>query len=135
MYSIYLERYKNDNNLVFHCDIRDTFFQKDVFKYYKSNKSFLVVVLEDDTLSNEMNKKWILNYACEQKYKFIKNESIICLDSLLGTPDKFLEFSKTLYKNLKDNLKDIDQGITNYSKYYLHQLFFGIFLLLLVFLH
>ena len=63
-----------------------------------------------------MNKKWILNYAGEQKCKFNKNESIICLCFLLGTPDKFLEFSKTLYKNLKENLKDNDQGITNYSK-------------------
>ncbi len=89
MYSIYLEIYKNDNNLVFHCDIRDTFLQKDVFKYYKSNKYFSVVALEDDTLSNEMNKNWILNYAGEHKCKFIKNESIICLGSFLGTPDKF----------------------------------------------
>ena len=89
IYSIYLKRYKNDYNFVFHCDIRDTFFQKDVFKYYKSNKSFLVVVLENDSLSNEMNKKWILNYAGEHKCKFIKNESIICLGSFLGTPDKF----------------------------------------------
>ena len=89
IYSIYLKRYKNDYNFVFHCDIRDTFFQKDVFKYYKSNKYFSVVALEDDTLSNEMNKNWILNYAGEHKCKFIKNESIICLGSFLGTPDKF----------------------------------------------
>ena len=65
-----------------------------------------------------MNKKWILNYAGEQKCKFIKNKSIICLGSLLGTLDKFLEFSKTLYKNLKENLKDIDQGNTNYMIFY-----------------
>ena len=65
-----------------------------------------------------MNKKWILNYAGEQKCKFIKNKSIICLGFLLGTPDKFLEFSKTLYKNLKENLKDIDQGNTNYMLFY-----------------
>ena len=48
-----------------------------------------------------MNKKWILNYAGKQKYKFIKNEAIICLGSLLGTPDKFLNFLKPYIKILR----------------------------------
>ena len=118
LYANYLERNKNAYNLVFHCDIRDTFFQKDVFKYYKTNKSFLGVALEDDTLNNEMNKKWIIDYAGEQKYKLIKNERIICLGSVWGTPDKFLEFSEALFKKLKENPQGIDQGIANYMFYY-----------------
>ena len=34
MYITFLEINKNLYNLVFHCDIRDTFFQKDVFDYF-----------------------------------------------------------------------------------------------------
>jgi len=118
MYANYLEINKNKYNLVFHCDIRDTYFQKDVFKYYANNKSFLGVALEDDTLKNKINKKWLLDYVGEQKYKKIQNERIICVGSIWGTSDKFLEFSKVFSKNLQENPQAIEQGIANYMLYY-----------------
>ena len=118
MYVNYLERNKNSYNLVFHCDIRDTFFQKDVFNYYNSDKPFLGISLEDGKLDNEINKKWIIDYAGEQKFKEIQNERIICVGTLWGTDDKFLEFSKAFSKKLKENPQYIEQGIANYMFYY-----------------
>ena len=118
MYVNYLERNKNSYNLVFHCDIRDTFFQKDVFNYYNSDKPFLGISLEDGKLDNAINKKWIIDYAGEQKFKEIQNERIICVGTLWGTDDKFLEFSKAFSKKLKENPQYIEQGIANYMFYY-----------------
>ena len=118
MYVNYLEINKNTYNLIFHCDIRDTFFQKDVFNYYNSDKPFLGIFLEDGRLDNEINKKWIIDYVGIQKFKEIQNERIICLGSMLGTYDKFLEFSKAFSKELKENSQYNDQGIANYMFYY-----------------
>ena len=43
-------------NLVFTTDLRDSFFQRDVFKCYeKNNKSFLGVAIEDGILTHEIS--------------------------------------------------------------------------------
>ena len=73
MYSDFLKEKKNDYNLVFSADIRDTIFQKDVFKYYENNKNFLGLALEDGTLNETINKKWIISYAGPEKHKYIMN--------------------------------------------------------------
>jgi len=65
-------------NLVFAADIRDTFFQQDVFKLYNSSKPFLGVALEETTIDNEINREWIVNAFGEEIYKSMINERIIC---------------------------------------------------------
>ena len=78
MYSDFLKDKKNKYNLILHTDIRDTFFQKDIFKYYENyNQPFLGVAIEDGNLNENKNKKWIINYVGEEIYKKIKNERII----------------------------------------------------------
>jgi hypothetical protein len=124
LYINFLEINKNLYNFVFHCDIRDTFFQKDVFKYFSNHepylnyKSFLGVTLEDDTLNEKIDKKWIIDYVGEEKHKIIQNERIICVGTMWGTIDKFLEFSIAFWEKLKESPKSIEQGIANYMFYY-----------------
>lgn len=87
------ENFLNDNkgkyNLVLSADSRDVIFQSDIFKLYQNGKSFLGVPLEDLSLSEEMNKKWLISAYGEKLYKTIENERIICLSIVWGTTDKF----------------------------------------------
>ena len=120
------EDYLNDNqgkyNLVFTTDIRDTFFQSDVFNYYESTKPFLGLAIEDGTLTEKMNKEWIINAFGEDLHKTIANERIICLGTIWGTPDKVKDFSKIMWEKLisewSKRLYVVDQGIGNYLIYH-----------------
>ena len=118
MYIDFLNENINKYKLVFSTDIRDTFFQADVFKYYENHGPFLGVAVEDGTLKQEFNKKWIINYVGEEKYSIIKKERIICVGSIWGTYDKFLEFSNVFWERLKSSPGSIEQGIANYMLYY-----------------
>ena len=110
--------FKIKDNLVLHCDVGDTFFQSDVFKYYKDYDPFLGVAIEDETLKENYNKKWIIDYVGIKKYKKIQNERIICAGQIWGNVDKFLEFSIMLWKRIKSCPKTTDQGIADYMFYY-----------------
>ena len=118
MYADFLKDKKNKYKLVLHTDVRDTFFQKDVFKYYENYKPFLGVAIEDGTLNGTINKKWIIDYVGEEKHRKIKDERIICVGQIWGTIDKFLEFSIFFYNKLQASPNAIEQGICNYWIYY-----------------
>ena len=117
MYIVFLKDKRNEYNLVLSADVRDTFFQKDVFKYYENHEPFLGISIEDGTLEEEFNKRWIIDYVGEEKYKTVQNERIICAGSIWGTLDKFLEFSEIIWDKLLIHLKTTDQGILNYLFY------------------
>ena len=76
MYIDYLKRNKNKYKLIFSGDVRDIFFQKDIFEYYKDYEPFLGVALEDGTLTCKYNSRWIIDYVGIEKYNIIKNERI-----------------------------------------------------------
>ena len=118
MYIDFLKERKNEYNIVFSSDVRDTFFQKDVFKIYENHEPFLGVAIEDGTLNEEVNKKWIIDFVGEEIHKEIKNEKIICVGSIWGTLDKFLEFSSIFWEKLLINHQNVEQGIANYLFYY-----------------
>lgn len=118
MYLDFLKKKKEDYNLVFSSDIRDTIFQKDIFTFYENHKPFLGVAIEDGTLTHKLNKKWIVNFVGVEKHKIIQNERIICVGSIWGTANKFLEFSSLFWENLIANRHSIEQGIANYLFYY-----------------
>ena len=119
------EEYINNNidkyNLIFTTDIRDTFFQQDVFKFYDSSKSFLGFSIEEGDLREETNKGWIIDAFGEDIYKTMENERIICGGAVWGTPDKFIELSQLLWSVLKTErsikVDIIDQSVVNY---YIH---------------
>jgi len=118
IYFDFLNKKKSEYELIFIADIRDTFFQRDIFKCYENRKSFIGISIEDGTLNQGINKKWVKDFAGEEKQNTIKNERIICFGSIWGTLDKILEFSNIFWEKLKSNTNSTDQGIGNYLFYY-----------------
>ena len=118
LYLNFLIQNRQKYNFVMHCDVRDTVFQKDIFQYFENYQPFLGVALEDGILAQTVNKRWIVNYAGEEIHKKIKTERIICIGSLWGTIDKFIEFSNYFWYKLIKNQTSIEQGIANYIFYY-----------------
>ena len=119
--SHFLRKNLDKYHLVFTSDVRDAFFQKDVFKYYEHiDKSFLGLAYENGFLSQEsVNKKWIIDAFGEAYYKTFTTERVICMGTLWGTPDKVLQFSDKIFEILKTKPKVIDQAIGNYIIYHL----------------
>ena len=122
LYADFLNNNPNKYNLVFTADIRDVIFQQDIFKFYNSKKPFLGVAIEDDFLSEKLDKKWIIEAYGEELHKTIENERIICLGTIWGTEDIFKEFSYILWENLKSDKflanKVRDQAVGNYLIYH-----------------
>lgn len=122
IYEDYLNSNINKYNIVFSADLRDVFFQKDLFQYYNGNKSFLGVALEEDNLTELINKKWLIDAYGEDLYKTIENQRIICVGTIWGTINKFIEFSKIMWEQLDSEwslrLNVIDQAVGNYIIYH-----------------
>lgn len=119
MFINFLEENKNRYNLVFSVDVRDSFFQKDVFIHYANYSSFLGLALEDGILSEKINKNNIIKLAGIEKHNKIKDERIICMGTVLGTSREFLEFSNIMWEKLKlYNYPLSDQGLANFLFYY-----------------
>ena len=115
LYKDFLLINKNKYNMVFTADIRDTIFQKDIFKYYNAyKKPFIGLFLEDNIIKNQIyNKIWV-NYFCPKAN--IWNKTIICSGTIIGTVDKFIEFCDILWKYVvkwKDYNNMREQGIVN----------------------
>ena len=117
LYEDFLKENKDKYNMVFTADVRDTIFQKDIFQYYDSSKSFLGVFLEDGSMRSKTNRIWVQKFCNESEYKTIENEAVICSGTLIGTVDKFLEFSHALWDTVKDKKRVVDQGGANYLLY------------------
>ena len=122
IYGDFLCDNKDKYKIVFTSDIRDTFFQLDVFQFYNNYNSFLGVAIEDGILTDQINKQWIINIYGLTIYEKIKNERIICSGTVWGTTDKFYEFSKMMWRPFEINRTlgryIYDQGIANYLIYY-----------------
>ena len=69
--------------------------------------------LEDGTLQEEVNKNWTISYCGKESYQTIKNERIICVGTIWGTIDKFMEFSIILYQALLKKPSAMEQGVAN----------------------
>ena len=127
LYFDFLNDKKDVYNIIFATDIKDTIFQKDVFKFYENKGSFLGLAIEDGTLQEEVNKKWVIGYIGEKLYETIKHERIICVGTIWGTLNKFMEFSNILYKTLSSHPSAIEQGVANFLFY--HDKIFNNFIL------
>lgn len=117
LYEEFLRNNSDKYNLVLSIDVRDSFFQKDIFKYYENIESFLSLAIEDGYLSERTNKGWIINAFGYNVYNTIKNERIICGGTVLGSIDKIIEFSSIIWKimNKSNNSREnwIDQAVIN----------------------
>jgi hypothetical protein len=117
IYENFLNENKYEYNLVLTTDLRKSFFQLDVFKFYDTQKSFLGVAVENGILNNVINHNWIIGKYTEESYSTIRNESIIDGRTIWGTLDKFMDFSKLMWENLNVLLdvenNEIEQVIAN----------------------
>ena len=132
LYKDFLSENKDRYKLVFAVDLRDSFFQRDVFKDYENiKKPFLGIAIEDGILSEPINKKWIINAYGKNLYKTIEHERIICVGTIWGTVDKFYEFSRIMWRKLNSKWsiknKVIEQAVTNFLIY--HDKMFNEFLI------
>ena len=123
LYEDFLRKNTDKYNLVLLIDVGDSFFQKNIFKYYENiSKSFLSFSLEDGYLSQKINKNWIKKAFGNKVYNAIKHERIICGGTVLGSLDKIMEFSSIIWKIMKQSdvsrKKWIDQAVINYIIYY-----------------
>ncbi len=122
LYDEYLSNNTNKYNMVLHVDVRDSFFQRDLFEIYKNNKKpFVGVSIENGTLTNKINSKWMKDIYGDNIYQIIQNEKIICGGALWGTADKFLEINRKIWEEIKMKLHKNsinDQSVTNYLIYY-----------------
>ena len=117
LYKDFLKENKDKYNMIFTADLRDTIFQKDLFQFFNSNKSFLGVFLEDGLMTNKANRIWVLQFCNEEEFNKIENETVICAGTIIGTADKFFEFSYELWYTVKNRKGVQDQGGTNYLIY------------------
>lgn len=80
------------------------------------------LALEDGYLYHHLNKLWITTAFGSNVYNAIKHERIICGGTILGSLDKFIEFSSIIWKIMnQSNIsreKWIDQAVINYLIYY-----------------
>ena len=118
IYFDFLKERKDEYNLIFASDIRDTIFQKDVFQLYEDKGAFLGIAIEDGTLQEYYNKNWTIGFCGEKLYNTIKHERIICVGTIWGTLDKFMEFSDILYQTLSTHPNTIEQGVANFLFYH-----------------
>jgi hypothetical protein len=121
LYEDYLSKNQDRYNLVFSADIRDVFFQRDLFQLYDFKKSCLGIAIEDGTLSNSINRDWFIKAYGEELYKTIMNERIFCVGTVWGTIDKFLIFAKTMGNRLSSVANKewgIEQAVGNFIIYH-----------------
>ena len=101
--------------------IRDTIFQKDIFQFYNSKKSFFEVAEEENTLEQRTNKRWMLTLCDKTVYnEYFKNKPVICAGLAIGTPDKFIEYNNSIIKMAHGKIFGIrgDQRYLNYLVYH-----------------
>jgi len=124
LYEDYLNENDGKYKLVLTTDLRDSIFQKDLFKLYENHKPFLGIAKEDLYLSEGMNREWLETAYGVDVAKSLRNKRIFCIGTLWGTVDKFKEASDMLWKKLgsewSTKLKVIEQGVFNYLIYIDH---------------
>ena len=122
LYEEYLQDRLYKYNMVLHVDIRDTFFQRDLFQLYEKSGSFIGLPLEEGKLSEEINSGWLKNQFGEKIYEELKNKQIICSGTIWGTVDKFYELVKNIWKEIQKKstykFSILDQSTTNYLIYH-----------------
>jgi len=111
LFSDFLKENQDKYNLVLATDVKDVIFQRDIFPYYNSTKSFISFNLEDTTLRNPLSKNWVKNFCkTNEEYLKIADKPVINEGTIISTVDKFIEFADILWQTIS-NLSGInDRG-------------------------
>ncbi len=89
----FINERRSDYDMVLTADIRDVFFQRDLFKLCDASKPFLGIALEDKLIGEcPFNTTWIRNGYDEETYRAIKDKNAICMGTIWGTCSEFLRF-------------------------------------------
>ena len=119
LFSDFLKEKGDEYNLVFYADVKDVIFQKDIFKFYNYNKSFIGFTLEDITLRNPLSKNEVKPFCKNnQQYNEIADERVISGGTIIASVDKFIEFADSLSQTIENFTNIFDQGAINYLIYY-----------------
>lgn len=122
LYEEFLRDKLDKYNMVLHADIRDIFFQKDIFQLYENKGKFIGLGLESGTISEQRNANWMKNQYGEKIFEELKNEKIICSGTIFGTAAEFYLLVKNIWEQiLLKSPYDInihDQTATNYLIYH-----------------
>lgn len=122
LYRDYLREHADDYNMVFTADVRDTIFQSDVFKCYEDSGAFLGIALEEDTLSNEINKGWLTARYGRAVYESMKQQRIIFTGTVWGTAQEFLSFTSAMVEHINSQdypyFRVCDQAAGNWLIYH-----------------
>ena len=122
IYEDYLSDKLDKYNMVLHVDVRDTYFQKDIFKFYKNKKKFIGIALEDGKMTDKWSRIWITGQYSTEMYEELKNKTMICSGTIWGTVDKFLELAKFIWKEIEKkssySFTILDQSSETYLIYH-----------------
>ena len=119
----YLSERVNDYDIVFAAGCRDVIFQSDVFKYYENTGKFLGAALEDAYLINAvLNKRWLVDRYGTAVWESMKDNRILCADTIWGTAQEFLSFTSAMTAHLNSDEYDkssaVDQAAENWLIYH-----------------
>ena len=108
--------------MVFHADIRDTIFQKDIFKIYENNHRFIGLSLENANISERINADWMKRQYGKEIYEELKDKQVINSGVIWGTTKEFYELVKNIWNEIEakspyENWVQ-DQTATNYIIYH-----------------
>ena len=99
-YGIFLNFLKDKNykNILF-CDCRDIYFQSNPFDFnYKGEINFF---LEDKKIMDcPVNSNWMKKTYGEKVFNSLKNKTILCGGTILGSYDKIKEYLNLMISNL-----------------------------------
>jgi hypothetical protein len=133
----YLRKFLNNNcskyNKVLFTDVRDVFFQKNIFNVFRK-KSFISFFQEDSLIKDCMtNSLWLKRVFNDEINPIFNNKFIICAGTIIGDSQTILKYLNLICRNLKKfNMKKniidyilrrpvskgfLDQPICNYLVY------------------
>ncbi|MBQ7155612.1 MAG: hypothetical protein IJR85_08685 [Synergistaceae bacterium] len=124
IYYDFLKDNTDKYDMVLTADVRDVIFQRDLFKLCDSSKPLLGIALEDFTIGEDSqnNAKWIINAYGNDIYQELKDNTIICVGTVWGTTEEFMNYSSVMSDILNSEwslrLHVIEQGIGNYIIYH-----------------
>lgn len=104
--------------MIFAADVRDAVFQQDVFKFFDGGTPFLGIALEDDILTEAINRKWLTDRYGVQGWESIKDNIIVCTGTVWGTQKEFCEFASYVTEQVNSDkypyYNICDQAIGNW---------------------
>lgn len=123
IYADFLKNNPDKYSMVLTADIRDVFFQRDLFKLCDDSKPFLGIALEDKLIGEcPINTEWVINAYGNDIYQELKNEKIICVGTVWGTADEFMKYYQVMAEILNSEWAAqphiIEQAIGNYIIYH-----------------